>query len=96
MAEEDTKKSARIPNPEELGVLAEVADLAYFQVDENRDIVSVSPALEEITGFKAEEVLGRSCLTMIRCKECLRGLKWGRRGLRESSLTHSQQKQPRA
>jgi len=61
------------PKPNELKVLAEVANLAYFQVDENRDIVAVSPALEEITGFKAEEVMGRSCLTMIRCRECLRG-----------------------
>ena len=62
-----------IPDPANLEVLAEIADLAFFQVDENRDIVSVSPALEEITGFKAEEVMGRSCLTMIRCRECLRG-----------------------
>ncbi len=62
-----------VPDPKELQVLADVADLAFFQVDENRDIVSVSPALERLTGFPAEEVLGRSCLTMIRCRECLRG-----------------------
>ncbi|MBT8397547.1 MAG: sigma 54-interacting transcriptional regulator [Gemmatimonadetes bacterium] len=65
--------SSSVPDPAELAVLADVADLAFFQVDENRDIVSVSPALERLTGFKAEEVLGRSCLTMIRCKECLQG-----------------------
>lgn len=69
----DSQPSKLVPNPEGLGVLAEVADLAFFQVDENRDIVSVSPALERITGFRAEEVVGRSCLTMIRCRECLRG-----------------------
>jgi PAS domain S-box-containing protein len=62
-----------VPDPKELEALAEVADLAYFQVDENRDITAVSPALERITGFKAEDVIGRSCLTMIRCRECLRG-----------------------
>ena len=62
-----------MPDPEGLGILAEVADLAFFQVDENRDIVAVSPALERITGFRAEDVIGRSCLTMIRCRECLRG-----------------------
>jgi PAS domain S-box-containing protein len=61
-----------VPDPAELQTLAELADLAFFQVDENRDIVAVSPALEEITGFTAEEVMGRSCLTMIRCRECLR------------------------
>ena len=40
-----------IPNPKELEVLADMADLAFFQVDGNRDIVAVSPALERMTGF---------------------------------------------
>ena len=62
-----------MPDANQLKVLGDVADLAYFQVDGNRDIVSVSPALERLTGFRAEEVLGRSCLTLIRCRECLRG-----------------------
>ncbi len=53
--------------------LAELADLAYFQVDAERNVVAMSPALERLTGFKAEDVLGRSCLTVIRCTECLRG-----------------------
>jgi PAS domain S-box-containing protein len=56
-----------------LTVLAEVADLGFFQVDGERNIVDVSPALERITGFTKEEVLGRSCLTMMRCQECLQG-----------------------
>jgi PAS domain S-box-containing protein len=71
--QEGGSPKATVPNPRELQVLADVADLAFFQVDENRDIVSVSPALEQLTGFKAEDVVGRSCLTMIRCRECLRG-----------------------
>ncbi|MGD8362199.1 MAG: PAS domain-containing protein, partial [Gemmatimonadota bacterium] len=62
-----------MPDPSDLDLLAEVGDVAYFQVDEHRDIVAVSPALERITGFRAEDVIGRSCLTMIRCRECLRG-----------------------
>lgn len=75
MAKKKAKPSPipNVPDPKEFQVLAEVADLAFFQVDENRDIVSVSPALERMTGFPAEDVLGRSCLTMIRCRECLRG-----------------------
>ncbi len=72
-ARKEAPTSSELPDPDHLEVLADVAELAYFQVDENRDIVSVSPALERITGFKEEEVIGRSCLTMIRCKECLRG-----------------------
>jgi PAS domain S-box-containing protein len=56
-----------------LSTLAEVADLGFFQVDGERNIVDVSPALERLTGFSKEEVLGRSCLTMMRCQECLKG-----------------------
>ena len=56
-----------------LSVLAEVADLGFFQVDGERNIIDVSPAMERITGFSKEEVMGRSCLTMIRCQECLQG-----------------------
>ncbi|MEN8144695.1 MAG: sigma 54-interacting transcriptional regulator [Gemmatimonadota bacterium] len=53
--------------------LAELADLAYFEVDADRNLISVSPALERLTGFAAEEVLGRSCLTVNRCEECIKG-----------------------
>ncbi len=52
--------------------LADIADLAYFEVDADRNLVAVSPALERLTGFSAEEVLGRSCLTVNRCQECLK------------------------
>jgi PAS domain S-box-containing protein len=64
---------AWVPDPAALNVLADVADLGYFQVDQDRNLVGVSPALERITGFRAEEVLGRSCLNLIRCQECLQG-----------------------
>jgi PAS domain S-box-containing protein len=53
--------------------LADLADLAYFQVDADRNVVAVSPAMERLTGFRAEDVLGRSCLTVNRCQECLKG-----------------------
>ncbi len=52
--------------------LSEMADLAWFEVDADRNIVAMSPALEELTGFRAEDVLGRSCLTAVRCSECLK------------------------
>ena len=51
--------------------LADIADLAYFEVDAERNLVAMSPALERLTGFSAEEVLGRSCLMVNRCLECL-------------------------
>jgi PAS domain S-box-containing protein len=53
--------------------LADIADLAYFEVDAERNLVAMSPALERLTGFSAEEVLGRSCLMVNRCLECLAG-----------------------
>ena len=36
--------------------LADLADLAYFQVDEERNVVSISPAMERLTGFSAADV----------------------------------------
>ncbi len=47
--------------------------LAYFRVDAERNVVEVSPGMEALTGFRAHEVMGRSCLTLHRCEECLRG-----------------------
>lgn len=53
--------------------LAELADLPYFRVDAHRNVVELSPAMERLTGFAANEVIGRSCLRVHRCEECLRG-----------------------
>ncbi|MFC1531032.1 sigma 54-interacting transcriptional regulator [Gemmatimonadota bacterium] len=58
---------------ERLSRLMDLADLAWFEVDAERNIVAMSPALERITGFEAADVMGRSCLTAIRCSECLKG-----------------------
>ncbi len=54
-------------------VLADLGELAYFEVDADRNVVAMSPALERLTGFRASDVMGRSCLTVIRCSECLKG-----------------------
>jgi PAS domain S-box-containing protein len=54
-------------------VLAEIADLPYFRVDAERNVVEMSPAMERLTGFSAEESIGRSCLRIHRCEECLAG-----------------------
>ncbi len=59
--------------PRSTTALAEMADLAYFEVDADRNVVAMSPAMERLTGFKTEDVLGRSCLTVNRCSECLKG-----------------------
>jgi PAS domain S-box-containing protein len=52
--------------------LADLAGLAWFQVDAERNVTAISPAMERLTGFAASEVLGRSCLTLNRCPECLK------------------------
>lgn len=54
-------------------VLAEMADLPYFRVDARRTVVEMSPAMERLTGFRAEDAIGRSCLNIHRCEECLAG-----------------------
>jgi PAS domain S-box-containing protein len=54
-------------------VLAEIADLPYFRVDAKRNVVEMSPAMERLTGFQADEAIGRSCLNIHRCEECLAG-----------------------
>jgi PAS domain S-box-containing protein len=56
-----------------LGHLSDLAELAWFEVDADRNIVAMSAALEKLTGFSASDVTGRSCLTAIRCSECLKG-----------------------
>jgi PAS domain S-box-containing protein len=55
-----------------LDAVADLAGLAYFQVDADRNVVAISPAMERLTGFQAHEVLGRSCLNLNRCEECLK------------------------
>lgn len=54
-------------------LLADLADVAYFQVDRNRRIVAASPALAELTGRSQSELIGSLCLTVMRCRECLEG-----------------------
>jgi len=54
-------------------LLADLADLPYFRVDADRNVVAISPAMERLTGFTAAEVMGRSCLMLNRCPECLKG-----------------------
>ncbi len=53
--------------------ILEFTGLACFEVDARRDVVWVSPEMERLTGFRAEDVVGRSCLTLHRCAACLKG-----------------------
>jgi PAS domain S-box-containing protein len=57
---------------EVLTQIARRAGLAYFRVDADRNVVEMSPALERLTGFDTDDILGRSCLRVHRCTECLR------------------------
>jgi PAS domain S-box-containing protein len=77
MSDSETSESGRVP----ADALADLADLAYFQVDADRNVVAISPAMERLTGFRAADVLGRSCLTVNRCQECLKGCGVFRHGI---------------
>lgn len=54
-------------------VLADLAGVAYFQVDPEGRIVAASPALADLTGIDRDELVGSPCLTVMRCRECLEG-----------------------
>lgn len=48
-------------------------DRAVFAVDAERRVVYWSPGAEQLLGFAAEDVVGRSCLESNRCVPCLKG-----------------------
>lgn len=72
---------SRPADPAFAEALADLAGIAWFQVDGDRNVVAISPAMERLTGFPAGEVLGRSCLLLNRCQECLKGCGVFRHGL---------------
>lgn len=53
------------------GLVDAVPDAAVFVVDAQRDVLLWSPGAERLLGYRAEEVLGRHCLTGVRCARCL-------------------------
>lgn len=58
---------------ERLAALVRGTSAAFFRVDAHRNVVEMSPALERLTGFRADDIVGRSCLLVHRCEECLAG-----------------------
>jgi PAS domain S-box-containing protein len=65
---------------ETLEQLAELAGIGFFEVDAERNVITMNAELERITGFTAADVVGRSCLTLIRCPSCLKGCSVFERG----------------
>ncbi len=54
-----------------LDALVSSTDEAVFVVDSERRLLLVSDRAEAITGVSREEALGRHCLTLFKCRECL-------------------------
>ena len=52
-----------------------------FAVNAERNIVAIGPLAERITGFDAEEVLQRHCLSAVRCHRCVEGCGVMERGM---------------
>jgi len=52
------------------GLIASTDD-AVFVVDAERRLVLISDRAEAITGVSRDEVLGRDCLTLFKCRACL-------------------------
>ena len=59
------------PEPETLQFLGDLAGVAWFQVNRRREIVAMSRAMESLTGISREKALGRPCIYLSRCHECL-------------------------
>ncbi|HSM03293.1 MAG TPA: sigma 54-interacting transcriptional regulator [Longimicrobiales bacterium] len=58
---------------DDASLIGQLANVGHFKVDAERNVTAVSPELTRITGFTEEEVLGRPCLSLLRCPTCLRG-----------------------
>ena len=56
---------------ESLQVLGDLADVAWFQVNRDREVVALSSAMEDLTGISREKAIGRPCIYLSRCHECL-------------------------
>ncbi len=68
------QRSAPAAAPDsDLALLGDLAHVGFFRVDADRNVTEVSPELTRITGFTEEEVLGRTCLSLMRCPTCLKG-----------------------
>jgi PAS domain S-box-containing protein len=48
-----------------LALFSERAPIAVFEVDSNATILDMNPAAENLFGFAAPELVGRSCITML-------------------------------
>jgi PAS domain S-box-containing protein len=51
--------------------VVETMDEALFLVDRSQDVVYFNRRAEQITGFSANEVVGRHCLASFRCTQCV-------------------------
>ncbi|HEX9107188.1 MAG TPA: sigma 54-interacting transcriptional regulator, partial [Longimicrobiales bacterium] len=61
-----------LPDAAALSALGELARVGVFEVDGDRNVVSVNAEVERITGFSADEVVGKACVALMRCPECLK------------------------
>ena len=60
-------------DPAAVEAVAGMMGAGAFQVDARRTVTAITPQMEALTGYTAAEVVGRSCLDLLRCRECLRG-----------------------
>ncbi len=65
-------RTVALPDAAAVETLAELAGLGVFAVDASHTVVSLSREVERITGFAAAEVVGKPCLSLLRCPSCLK------------------------
>ena len=61
------------PTQETIHAIEALTSGGVFAVDGDKNIIAFGPEMERLTGYEATEVLGRHCLSALRCEQCLRG-----------------------
>ena len=69
-----------LPDVASLSALGELAQVGVFEVDAERNVLGMNAAAERITGFTAAEVVGKPCVALMRCPECLQSCTLQREG----------------
>ena len=68
-----SRNSRNPPSQETIQAIEALTTGGVFAVDADKNIIAFGPEMERLTGYDASDVLGRYCLSALRCEQCLRG-----------------------
>ncbi len=65
------RTSPLLPDQQTVVWIERLTNRGCFVVDAQRNIVAIGPMAEQVTGCEASRVVGRDCLTAVRCHRCV-------------------------